>query len=457
MNSRDQHAVASIVAVLILCSLGAILNILAVRHWGDRLSPVDAYSEANALRETHEFIDRGLWVHDGLGNVLYGDLYPGYGFAADPDGRVGHVDPSGVYTHYPPGPEYLLYASMKLLGTQPVSRLRAVPIVMGWLATIYLGLRLRGRFGVRTALIVMVSCLALPISYDAFTEVHLIGYGFPLLLTEIGVCFGWNRLVWPFLALGFFQGWLSFDYAFLVILTPLAMELALPRLQTGIRARLRLACWRVLAAAAGFALAHALHFLQVWAFFGTFQAALHDMRAMAVNRSSDGIQPGMLPNLLETVRILYLYWIGGIAWPVTLIVPFRDPQVASLLTNQQVLRFFGISLGVWWIVLSACFLALSRISPRPSRYSGRFLTDWLTVTICGFIVCSLWVTVMKNHGLAHQHLLFRHLFPAFLLMVIFIAHRVLEPFHPGTTFAGSTGRTPRSHVPEGPAALPPPQ
>ena len=58
---------------------------------------------------------------------------------------------------------------------------------------------------------------------------------------EIGLAIGLNRLRWPFLLLGFLQGWLSFDQFFLVVLAPLAVELSLPVIEPGYAARWRLA------------------------------------------------------------------------------------------------------------------------------------------------------------------------------------------------------------------------
>jgi hypothetical protein len=43
----------------------------------------------------------------GLGNVLFGHRYPGKGFPNTFEFKQ-NVTTSGVYTHYPPGPEYLL-------------------------------------------------------------------------------------------------------------------------------------------------------------------------------------------------------------------------------------------------------------------------------------------------------------------------------------------------------------
>ena len=246
-----------------------------------------SFSESNAIREARNFLDTGIAADDGLGDVLRPDLYPEEGFQGHPATRAHSLTPKGIYTHYPPGPEYILYVAMRLLGTHPISRLRIVPLMITWLTTLFFGLSLHRRFGTPVAALVMLACAALPMFSAADSFLHYDGYALALLLVEIGLAIGSNILVLPFIVLGFLQGWLSFDYFFLVTLVPGAVELAMPRLDPGHAARKRLALMRCGAAGGGFALAHLLHFAEVWAFFGSFHAALHDLGAAAAYRTGE--------------------------------------------------------------------------------------------------------------------------------------------------------------------------
>ena len=97
-------------AFILLCLAGTIYRTWEIRHWGDALSRVDPFSEANTLREVDGFRAQGFWHDAGLGNTLFGPRYPNDGFwISVGEERLHTVTPSGVYTHYPPGPEYLLY------------------------------------------------------------------------------------------------------------------------------------------------------------------------------------------------------------------------------------------------------------------------------------------------------------------------------------------------------------
>jgi hypothetical protein len=418
MSSRF-HAFIGLAAFLALCSAGIIHHAYEVYSWGDSLDTVDAYSEANAVREVQGFREQGLWANHGLGNVFYGGAYPTMGFIAHPEDWEGHLTPSGVYTHYPPGPEYLLYAAARVFGPKPLSRLRALPLLISCIATLYFGLSLRSRFGAGVAWVVMFACLALPIFTNASAQLHYIGYAMALFLIEIGLSIRGSRLITPFLLLGFVQGWMSFDYFFLVTLAPVAIELALPRIDPTYKSRFTLSVIRSLAAGGGFATAHALHFLEVWGYLGTFQSALQDLRGVAAERS-DLMSAGLLMMVLKMDVIVSFFWLGqGIS--------ASDPQVATL-WKTHVFRFLGLSLGFWWIIITMASYLANLINLRfVGSTNEKFRKDWLIVCLCGFIPSSLWIIVMFNHATVHKHFILRHLFFAFFLTLTFIVNRLYQP------------------------------
>ncbi len=115
--SRTSPKIGRMIAVLrprratiwfaLLCSIGALTSIWRVSGWGNELSAVDRFSEANALREVRHFREMGLTHDYGLGRVFYPGMYPLDGFEAEAalsSTPIQGVSPEGVYTHYPPGP-----------------------------------------------------------------------------------------------------------------------------------------------------------------------------------------------------------------------------------------------------------------------------------------------------------------------------------------------------------------
>jgi len=424
MSERTRASLA-LFGFILLCSIGSLSAAWQVRNWGNNLSRVDPFSESNAIREVRNFLDTGITANDGLGNVLRPGLYPHQGFEGYPATRPHSVTPSGVYTHYPPGPEYILYVATKLLGAQPISRLRIVPLTLTWLAAVFFGLSVRRRFGMSAAVLVMLACAALPMFSDADSCLHDEGYAFALLLVEIGVSIGVNRLIFPFALLGFFQGWLSFDYFFLVTLVPGAIEWAMPRLDVGHRARKRLALWRCGVAAAGFAFAHLLHFAEVCAFFGSIPAAVHDLADAAAYRTGEF---GPIGRVILTCLVLRHYFIG--TYPISTF--FWRPD-AGIPGNWQVFRFGGLTIGIWWLLLTHLFIAVRLMGKtrRPLDLAKRQIdNDWLVVTLCGVVPCSLWYIVMPEHAFIHEHLLYRHLFFCFFLGLLFCAIALVKAQQP---------------------------
>ena len=417
-----------VLAFVLLCSLGTLAAAWQVRDWGDALSPIDAFSEANAIREARNFMDTGIAANAGLGNVMRPGLYPNEGFEGYPLLAGPSVTPSGVYTHYPPGPEYLLYATMRLLGPEPVSHLRILPLGITWAAAVFFGLRLRRRFGTPVASLVMLACAALPMFSDADSYLHNHGYALALLLVEIGICVGRNAMVLPFLLLGFLQGWLSFDYVFLVTLVPGTLELAMARLGIGHIVRPRLALWRCIAAGAGFAFAHLLHFAEVCAFYGSFHAALQDLTNAAAFRSGADASPGALRRAVLTVCVIWFYFIGH--YPVSTF--FWHPD-AGIVDNWRVCRFAGLTLGAWLAVLTPVFIAARLMQQRrlrPSQPLRLIDNDWLAMNLYGLVPCSIWYVVMLYHALGHTQYLYRHLFFCFFLYVLFCSTALVNELLP---------------------------
>jgi hypothetical protein len=423
----------AVIGFVLLCSLGALSAGWQVSQWGDSLSRVDPFSEANAIREARNFLEHGLRRTAGLGEVYYPGLYPDDGFAAEaPDLRFG-VTPEGVYTHYPPGPEYLLYTAIVLLGPTPVWHLRLLPIAITGAASIWLGLSLRRRFGAAVGWIVMTACAALPMFSDAASFLHYDGYALALLLVEIAICLDQRARLAPFAALGFLQGWLSFDYVFLVALAPAAIELTLPRLEPGVPSRLGLATRRCVLAAAGFLLAHMLHFIEVWAFFGSFAAAFGDLAGAAGHRAGTVGETGVLPRMLAMATILKHYLVDAVPLRTFFWHPYsEDPD------SWQAFRFLGLSLAGWWLVLLAAlpFRAVwarrMQAPPDPA-----LLDDWLRVSVIGLVPGVAWLLLMVNHAWIHHHFLFRHLFLTFFLWLLFVAVRVVRGLLPGADWYAS--------------------
>jgi hypothetical protein len=325
------------------------------------------------------------------------------------------LTPDGVYTHYPPGPEYLTYVAAKLLGSEPVSRLRLLPIAIGWAAMIFAGLAVRRRFGPLAGWLVMAALAITPAVNDVYVGLHSQGYALALMLCELGIAIGIGAASLPFAVLGFLQGWLSFDYVFLICLAPLLIETAMPHIDTLYQSRWRLAWRRTALTAAGFTFAHILHFAQVWAFWGNFSVAFNDIVAAASYRA--GATEGILGHIRSAIQLLNNYYVGE--HPLS---PYVFPVADEWSPAWVTFRFLGLALGPWWVIITVV-LAFRQFLSR-TEAARALADDWLRVSAPGILVSSSWFMVMVNHGLFHQPIIYRQLFLGFFVCILFGAVRI---------------------------------
>ena len=405
-----------VVAFILLCSVTTGLASWKMHTWGSDLSPVDRGSEANAFREVDGFQKEGFWKNQGLGNVMFGPLFPGSGFVTnDPEDRARMVTPSGVYTHYPPGPEYILFAEQAVLGLNPVWRLRILPLLFCGGAAIYFGMSIRRRFGPTVGWLMMLAIAVTVPMHDANSSIHFMGYALALLLIEIALSVQQQVRRWPFLLLGFVQGWLSFDYAFLVVGTPMAVELSLPLIEGGTRARLWLAFQRCFLAGLGFLIAHLAHFAEVWAFYGSIADAVADLSNSARYRAVGTQEHGVADFVVGA-----LHWINHFvvsSYPVNVPLINHVPGPAGWLA----FRFLGVTLGIWWLA-AALVMTVVEVQRRINGLRPlHLLPRWLGVGVIGVGTCSVWWVIMQKQTSEHIHLFYRHLSVCFVLWVLFVA------------------------------------
>ncbi len=398
------------------------------------------------MREADGFRAQGLWHDHGLGNVLFGSNYPEDGFKADgPEVLDRSVGPGGVYTHYPPGPEWLLYAAQSVLGAEPLARARMLPLLVSAAGAVAFGLAIRRRFGEGPAWAAMLLTLAAVPFYSANASIHGPGYVQALLLLELALCLAPGTRRWALLPIGFAQGWLSFDAAFLVAGLPLAVAFAMPLIQPVPEAspwpRLRIALIRCGLAGFGFTLAHALHLAQIAAFYGTFAQAIADLGGSASYRSGAGAGLGAT---LETLGAV-LAWHLGLSEPAaTPLLPELAHLFAGGMNQPTPIRTYRI-LGLAPAAFCAGVALLALLGPRNTGLFRR----WAGLCAIGLGLSSLWWVAMPSHGAIHPHLHYRHFNVAFALWAIFLAVHVHDRVRAQIPAHGLAGAAPR-------AALSPP-
>ena len=299
--------------------------------------------------------------------------------------------PVEVYTHYPPGTHIIAGVFFHFLGVDQLWRLRVLPLSLTFASLIWLVWEFRLRFGgplaaIAGAAIAMSGALRL-FSHSLYYH----GYASALLLMQIAAVLmalrRWESAATRRLAVvvvgvfAFVQGWLSFDFMFLVTLAALPLLWSERKLSRGSATAF------MLVPLLAWGLADFLHFLQVAVYYGSLLDAVKDFTGAALGRS---VGP-------------YVDYVGPLPSRAALLLDYIRTFV--FLPN----KFFG-----WSLPVAAVGLMLLLLWSDVGNIAQKEALRALTTLILSMFVSSVWVFVMQQHAVVHTHLLPRH----FLLLFV---------------------------------------
>jgi hypothetical protein len=400
-SAIELAALAAVFYVLVPIVYGQIM--LAQQVGNKPSSAADAPSEFDALTSGMHYYMDGFFKHAGLPNRGG----PAHKLYDDPSDIV---ELELIYTHYPPGPNWLTGLAISIFGPKQVPLYRLFPIgfsVVGLLVTYAL---LRRVVGAILAAAAVVMVLQFPMIPGMMHGLFYHPYAVTLVIVQMSFLF--NRLetksrlsgksLCLLAGMSFFQGWLSFDWAFVSMLFPLAV-VSCWRDSTTRREMLRAVSVSVF----GFALAHSLHFCQVWAIAPSFERAFEDLFGAAKFRMN-GEGPKLVPEN-ATIMILHKY------------IMTLFPSSSQAAFFSWLMPSIGIGLALVVGTMGRCIRG----------YSGKpkLITPALISMAMGFVISLIWFIVMKNHALEQGHWLFlpRH-FILFLFSCVLVSAFELHAF-----------------------------
>jgi hypothetical protein len=373
-------------------------------------STADPYSEANVVRAAKHYAEHGFLTDAGLAHIVYGKRFPKDGWVLD---LYRFPLPSGVYTRYPPLPELIAGVLEKTVGYYRLWAWRFVPVLFGLIATAYAFIAFRQVLDPMAAGVMVLLLSIIPMATSHLHGLHFQGYAHAALLIELALLV---RILFSgrkpstahylaFFGLGFLQGWLSFEYAFIV--TGAAIPLALIAHANDCRVSVRTTLLIVAVSGAGFTVAHILHLLQVAAFYGSMSAALRDF--------SD--------------RALYRF-AGEAAMPYWQIVPITLLKYVEALWFSPNNQHFGALLALLTaVVLSDRMVRLEASGAiRRRRFTVSLLADQGVVlpVIVAYGVAALWLLVMPSHASIHRHIVPHIFFLAYFVLALLFVLRVFD-------------------------------
>jgi len=385
-----------------------LLNLTYVARCGDGLSPfADPYSEACVLRAGERFARDGYLATYGLADPTFGGKYPGMGI----EGPSGSRPDDPIYQGYPPGPEWLGGLYTRWIGPGRVGVFRAFPVALATAAAATFLAGLAGAVGRWRALWVYLACLLTPMFTGMSHGLYYQGYALSLLLIQAALVMrafgpgGAGRLgPWALLALfalGFLQGWLSFDYCFLVAFA--AVPLALTVMPWGGPLPWRGVVTACAAAGLGFTVAHGLHFAQSVLYMGGLQPALDEFAFRS--KKQYGVKALLEGrSRAEVLAIgLRLYLRAYLRWNHLFSVP-GEVLLGALAVALAVTRL-ELAAGPW------------RFEAVLRRSGARELAALAVALLVGLG----WLFAKPAHALNHLSSIGRHLFLFYLTGCLIVA------------------------------------
>lgn len=392
---------------LVLFAILVVKEVIYINTFLDKVSPIaDGYSEANTIRGGTFFIEKGLGYYYGLPDIGYSDLLPSKGVK----GEEGFVDGGGAYTHYPPGPEYMAWLGFQIVGARQFNLLRYLPISLSVLIGIFFITTMLEIVGGGVKGGVFACLLILPPMYSNFMHgLHHQQYAFLMLQLQMSLCVlyftnaVWRRwyLLLAFFLLGFCQGWMTFDYAFLATLFSIPFYFYY-------RNQVKFASFVLVGLCSGisFTLAHALHFWQVASYYGNVNTAFDDLFDSAKHRLDNSGEKFNKPlakyNESQigpiTVAKDYLYRVAG-----------RGKYLAINLINFV------------WLILALKFVR--QVSFKKGwKFEFTISGQDILALLAAVIVSSGWSLVMKQH--AHIHgFVARHYYLTYFFCCLILIER----------------------------------
>jgi hypothetical protein len=286
-----------------------------------------------------------------------------------------------------------------------------VPVFFELLATAYAFVALRHVLGPIAAGAMIGLLSIIPMVTSHMHGLHAQGYEHAAFLCELAllvrIFFSSARPSMVHYAaifgLGFLQGWLSFEYAFVVTGAAVPLALVARAHQSPVAVRKTLLV--VILSGAGFTVAHMLHFLQVVQFYGTMSLALHEFSARALYRWAGEVQkPYLVHVATNLIRYLKVLWF----------IPY----------NQH----FGPMLVLFSIIVILDRIMTMKVSTGPHTRARWYLALFfdrrvVLPVLLSYGIAALWLLAMPSHAELHPHIVPRiFFFPYFVLVLIFMLH-----------------------------------
>lgn len=328
-----------------------------------------------------------------------------------------------VYLHSPCLAYWLGGIGAKLFGTGDVRGLRVIAMAVNALLLFVFFSGVLSVLKDRWRRLLFIVCFtAIPMGWAMLSDFSPNAYAHYVLLALVGVLLPAFSTATRALsrrhyaAAGFYgllAGFFTWDYFFVMLLTPLAAACLYHGERILKDKDLRTAAL-VLAAfvAAGSAFAQGIHLLQVVVYYGSLGDAVTELWSVAGYRATgDASEYHFLTGVTANKACSYCdYMLGlGPLWGrLVLAYHYLISLTAHDFGGQQVL----IAPVVAYLVAGAAVAC--------SRRDRIIIYRFLALALISTTACLLWPMIMEDHGVAHTRLIARHFYLVYILLALFV-------------------------------------
>lgn len=383
--------------LILVLTLLIVKELVYIQTFRDNVSPIaDGYSEANAIRGAINFHENGFLPTSGLPLFNHPTILT----------EIGNSKDTTAYTHYPPGPEYVNWFWMLFFGKGQFNLTRYVHMVLSFLIGFYF-LQFFFNFvggGLRGLVLGLLLCLP-PMYSNYMHGLHYQQLAFLILQIQIVVTllyFKKNKALYLFglLIMGFLQGWLSFDFAFLASLHAIPLFILM---KDKLSLRVKHLILPPFLSGIGFTIAHGIHFYQVVNYLGSLENAIKDFTQSASHRANNSTSEAYLANPkyvsaeigIFSVAKDFLYRVAG-----------RGKYLAINLINFI------------WIMLALGFI--KKIETKKFRFEFDVRTSDVLALAASILVSSMWSIIMRQHAHIHGFIARHYYFCYFFCCLILV-------------------------------------
>jgi hypothetical protein len=265
--------------VVLICANGVKKSL----RYSEELWANDEGAELITINAAHNFAEKGFTSNFGLP-----DLSEHYYVIAKNSSMISRVtsaetpDPY-IYTHLPPGPWWIAGLFVKVCGNGTLSCPRILSTITSSLALLFFAIMIYSAFGPLKSTVLMFFVAIIPMTKNMVYTLHYHNYAFSIFLIYVGFLLYFFKKkrklkIWTAIVLfilGFVQGWIAYEYVFLISLSPITFALLYSQLDKK-EDRKRL-FFTVMFPVIGFCSAIGLHFIQNSFYFGSIMEAFRDL------------------------------------------------------------------------------------------------------------------------------------------------------------------------------------